>query len=147
MDLTFLDTRKSADAGAVMTVKSPANGQPLIDPKTNKPVTIMLIGADAPRFRSAENQRLDKRLRPSEAIGTVVTMESAEKEGRELIALATVGWDGVGLDGKDQLECNYENALAVYTALPWLYEQAAAFVRDRTRFLNVSSGTSSGTPS
>ncbi len=63
-----------------------------------------------------------------------ISAEEIENDDLEQLVAVTVAWSGVGLDGSD-LPYSADNARKLYKRLPWLREQAGAFVTDRANFL------------
>jgi|SRR5581483_2279004 len=134
MDLSVYDTAKTADGGAVLEVRHPGTGAKL------KGVRITLLGADSPRWRAAQAEKVNRRLSEASAGRRAANIEDADEDAIELLAAATIKWEGVELDGK-ALECSTENACVLYRRLPWLREQADRFIADRANFLPALSKT------
>lgn len=134
MDLSRLDTRERAETGEKMTVENPATGETVKDDAGN-PVTITLLGNDSTAMRRRQNdltnEILKKGFRPKS-----ITAEKTEENRLETLAIATIAWSGIELDGQ-VLECTRENAVKLYTRLPWLRDQADAFVGDRANFIKA----------
>ncbi|MFC3072347.1 hypothetical protein [Shinella pollutisoli] len=131
MDLASIDTKELAETGAVMTVEHPGTGAPVLD-EAGKETTITLLGADSAKLRKRQNDLINdvmkKGFRPKS-----VTAEKSEEDKIVTLALATVAWSGIKVDG-EALECNFENAKRLYRRLPWLKDQADSFVGDRANF-------------
>jgi hypothetical protein len=136
-DLSTLDTAPAAEAGAKMTVLHPATGAPL---KTDAgaDLYLMLAGEDSERCRSARRAISDKRLKAqASGLRVQITRDELEADDLDVLVACTMGWGGLALDGAD-LPFNAENARALYKRLPWLREQANAFITDRSAFLKPS---------
>ncbi|TAA54015.1 hypothetical protein [Shinella sp. JR1-6] len=133
MDLASFDTVKSAGEGAVMEVLHPADGTVLKD-DNGQPITITLMGADSEKAKRRQRAEINKRLKSGR--NTKITAEEMEENGVNLLALCTLSWSGIKLDGH-LLECNAENAAMIYQRMPWLREQVDTFVGDRGNFLKA----------
>jgi hypothetical protein len=131
MDLATLDTVKGAGEGAVMEVLHPGDGTVLKD-DNGQPITITLMGADSEKAKKRQRMEINKRLKNGR--NSKITAEEMEENGVNLLALCTLSWSGIKLDGR-LLECSTENAAMVYQRSPWLKEQVDTFVGDRSNFL------------
>lgn len=142
MDLSLLDTRDIANAGAVMHVEHPVTGEKLYTEGDNpQAITITLLGVDSQKLKKRQNEITNevfkKGFRPK-----AMTAEKSNDDKLTTLALATVAWSNIELDGK-ALSFSPENAKALYAKLPWLAEQADAFCGDRGNFLKTPSQTPS----
>jgi hypothetical protein len=133
MDLATLDIVKSAGEGAVMEVVHPVEGTVLKD-DNGQPITITLMGADSEKAKKRQRAEVNKRLKSGR--NNKITAEELEENGVNLLALCTLSWSGIKLDGQ-LLECTAENAAMLYQRTPWLREQVDAFVGDRGNFLKA----------
>jgi hypothetical protein len=135
MDLSQLKAAK-AEVGSVLQLKHPGSEKPL------EGVTITLLGTDSKKYRTALRRKqqasIDRTLRGKKA---KLRAEEVEQESLEDLAECTVTWSG-GPDlpgvfqlGSEKLECNKENAIRVFTELPWIKEQASEFMADRENFI------------
>lgn len=127
MDLSAL---KISAAGAEMPVLHPVTGDALTNDKGDA-MTITLVGTDSVEFKSIVRDRLRKQ--PASK-AKQVDLEEAEQRGIELLAKITQGWSGIQFEGKP-LAFSYENAVKLYSELPWLKEQVDKFVADRSNFI------------
>lgn len=130
MDLNALDTSASSNEGVKMEVEG-IDGATILQ-KDGKPVTITLLGIDSETMQKRQNELTNDTMKK----GFRPKPQSAEKmrsERVKTLALATVTWDGVEIDGKE-LTFSYENALSLYRRLPALAEQVDNFVGDRANF-------------
>lgn len=128
MDLSELDAGK--ESGEVMKLRHPVSKEEL-------PVTIALVGIDSERFRAASREIINRRLKnQTRRRDTSVKVEEIEAESLEQLAAATLGWEGVELDGK-ALPFSHVNALKLYRRLPWVKDQVDTFVADRENFLKA----------
>lgn len=138
MDLNDFDTEKRASEGVAMVLRHPVTGAEMMEDK--KPVTIRLLGCDAPEYVKAQNKLANKRHQQSVAARKfAVDAETAEKDEIELLVSATVGWDGIK-QGEKALPFSKEAARVLYQrpGLAWLRKQAAEFINDREHFLGNS---------
>lgn len=134
MDLSKFDLTDTANTGAAMHVEHPATGEKLYT-ESDEPVTITLLGIDSDKMKARQHELTNAVLKK----GFRAKMPSAEKHDDERIttlALATVSWANIELDGKP-LDCTSENARKLYARLPWLADQADAFIADRANFLKA----------
>ena len=134
MDLSTLDTSDLANQGAVMELRSPTDGSPVLE-DDGTPVTITLLGADSDILTSVSNRQANRYLKNQARMN--VTAELARSNEIEYLSKATVAWVGIGLDG-ETLACTTENAATLYRRFPWALDQARAFVADRANFLKAS---------
>ena len=130
MDLAKLDLTEHANNGATMDVMHPITGEPLLD-ANGFPVTVTLLGADSTKMRQEMSNRAKKQLASKSK--PVNNIEEAEKLSAELLAVITVSWSGITENGQE-IECNRENAIKVYTKYSWLRQQVDAFTTDRANF-------------
>jgi hypothetical protein len=137
LDLTTLDTATAADAGSIMEVLHPTTGAVLTH-EGGKAVTITLAGQDSARYQGAARASRNRRLKAQQSGRRVqISAEEMENDGIETIVSCTLGWDGIGVDGAP-LPFSPDNARMLYKRLPWLLEQADAFISDRANFLKAS---------
>lgn len=136
MDLSNLDTTATAQAGAKMDVMHPATGTPLLQGDTA--LSLTLAGQDSDLFRKADRKISNRRLATSASGQRVkLTAEGIDADSLERLVACTISWHGIGWDGGDK-ECTPENVREAYKRLPWLREQAEAFIADRGNFLKAS---------
>ena len=136
MDLSTLDTSATAEAGAAMEVVHPTTGAALLQ-DDGAPITVTLAGEDSDRYRKAERRASNRRLATAASGRRVrATAEALESDRLDLLVACTIDWDGIGFDGGEKA-CTPDNVRAAYQKLPWLREQAEAFIMDRANFLKV----------
>lgn len=131
MDLAALDTSEVANEGVPMPVHGP-DGQPVLQ-EDGSPVTITLLGDDSDELVKFDRQLVNRNLRG----GQQITAELAEAKEINRLARATVGWDGVVLDG-EVLNFSEENAKKLYKRFRWLRQQVRVFVSERVNFMKAS---------
>lgn len=128
-DLATLDTIATAEQGAKLELRHPATDEPL-------GAVLVLAGADSKTYRRHEaatlNRFLDRMAKGKRGKGK--SAEEQEREGVEMLVACTLNWSGVVLDGTE-LPCTPENALMLYTRMPWVKEQAREFIMDRWNYL------------
>ncbi len=133
-DFADLSTVEKANSGVAMTVRHPTTGLPLTG-SDGKPVTLTLAGVDSDVFRNAKRRTADH-------FATVVRSggdPDVERQRTETVADCTLGWSAnFSLNGKS-LKHSAESARDLYEALPWLREQADAFIADRGNYFLVQS--------
>jgi len=130
---------KIKDTTVINEFYDPA-GDLITDEKTGKPVTIEVYGAESDAFRKMIAKRIrteqarnkGKRKRDDEPV-TDELMARNRKEAMQTLAECTVAWSGFYKDGK-QLECNAENAVALYEAAPFIRKQVDAAMGDESAF-------------
>ncbi|WP_297803401.1 hypothetical protein [uncultured Brevundimonas sp.] len=132
MDFAQLDTCKLADDGVQHHIVGP-DGAPLYT--DDKPVTLTLLGADSAKLTAISNQHANAILRNRNQMQ--VTAELAMTNEIKRLAAATVGWDGIVLEG-EPLPFSEDNAAMLYRRFPWLRDQVRTFIDDRANFLNAS---------
>lgn len=125
VDLTSLDVIAAADDGAVLELLHPVSGQTL-------GVQIRLIGADSENYRKAMRSAAAKRVNSRSR--TALSPEELDREALNILAQATLGWEGVVIDG-ETVSFSRDQAVGLYKRFPWIREQVEAFVNDRGNFL------------
>ena len=135
MDLSKLNTSDASEAGEKMEVMHPVTGAPILDGTTA--VSLLLAGQDSDRYRSMDRKISNKRLATSRNGQRLqLTAEGIDADNLQRLIACTLGWTGIGWDGAAK-ECTPENAREAYETLPWLREQAEAFISDRANFLKA----------
>jgi hypothetical protein len=124
------------EQSARMTVKHIETGLPLLD-KNGVAISITLAGKDSEIFRNAMEAQREFRLRKAMQTGQErPTLAELRAETVDLIAACTLSWT---LEVDDApYACTKDNAREVYRRLPWLLDQADAFIADRANFLKAS---------
>jgi len=138
MDLLTLNTRDVANQGAVMEVENPGTGEKLRNEK-GELVTITLLGRDSDKLKKRQNELTNNVLKKGFR-AKPATAEKTDDDRLTTLVLATVEWANVEAGGK-VLDCSSENVRSIYKQLPWLAEQADAFIDDRANFLKAPSTT------
>lgn len=135
MDLSLLNPKKKANTGEPMHLIHPESGLPMYhDDDINKPVRIFLMGRDSDFYQKVRHKNVNDSLiakkRPEPK-----TSEKIEQETIQLLADLTVGWENLTYDALGINEFSNKNAVAIYTELTWLKEQADEFVSNRKNFI------------
>lgn len=129
LDLASLDLAPGAEAGAAMQLLHPVSAEPL-------GITMTVIGQDAPTYRKNLRKLRDMLAKQGE------TEEDEDPDRREVMRLARLsacavrGWAGVQWKG-EALPCSFENAVTLFSALPWIAEQVGFFRDRRANFFKV----------
>ncbi len=146
MDLKQFDTRAPSEDGADMPVLGP-DDEPFFKDGTDDPVTIRLMGNDSPTFER-EQHRIAKGRKGLKISRSGVKLDSrqAKLDLIQMMAACTISWDGIDYDGESPYPCTRQNAIRLYTDLPWLRDQVVAFMEDRMNFLGEASRDSSSSP-
>lgn len=127
-DFATRDVAAKAEEGAELEV---------LDPVTNEPVGvyITLAGADSVVHRKAVANISKRRFNNQKGFRNKgFDPEKMEAESIEILAVCTLSWKGVTVDG-DPLPCSRDNAIKMYTRFPWLREQVEQFIGDRSAYL------------
>lgn len=147
MDLSKLDTGKACAETARLLLLGP-NDERLIDDESGEQLYIDLLGVDCPQYQSLQHKQNTARLRRRTGRGGRIKFNTREIESDtiELYAEMTKGWGPkLVVEGK-ALECNKENAVAVYHRFLWITRQIDAFMEEMDNWLGESSTSSSPTP-
>lgn len=129
MDLRKLDTVKAANQGATLEITHPGTGDVLDG------MTITLLGSDSDIYRKEVRKRTEQNLNNRKK-QSKVDLEEAEIRGCELLAKLTKSWTGIE-EGKQEVECTFDNAVRIYREYRWIREQCEAFIADRANFINT----------
>lgn len=116
-----------------LDVLHPGTGEKMPD------IWIDLLPIDSPGYRAAQREAQRKRLE-DETRTLRLDLKQVERDQTEDMALAIVGWNGIGIDGKDELPFSVDVAIAIMIRLPWLRAQVEAFLRRRANFLPSGNG-------
>ena len=119
------------------------------DPDNSPPVTITLHSADSDVYRKAQRDFVNARV----ARGRDNKFEDLEGENIQLLARATVAWEGLAYapnagpdDDVPEFPFSFENAVTLYTNLPAIREQVHRFINNRANFMRGPSKGSSASP-
>lgn len=116
-----------------LDVLHPGTGEKLPD------IWIDLLPIDSPAYRAAQREALRKRLE-DETRPLRPDSKQIEREQTEDLALAIVGWQGIGIDGDNEVKFTVDTAVKMMIRLPWLRAQVEAFLRRRANFLPSGNG-------
>ena len=131
-DLSALDTKKGAEAGAELTLRHP---------KTNEltPVKLLVLGYDSDAYQEAQDERQRKRLerlphhRP--------TVEELNEDSLYVASMLVAGFvTPLSLDGQ-ALAYSRESAKTLLRRFPWVREQVEDFAGKRGNFLPGSASS------
>lgn len=128
MDLNKLDLSAQADKGADLSLEHPVTGEEL-------GITITLLGTDSAVYRNHARELQRARIaKMAKSRNKKIDFSVTEDEEADALAVCTVGWSGVVLNGKE-LEFSHDAAVDLYVSYPWIKEQVDAFIGDRANFL------------
>jgi hypothetical protein len=133
-DLSDLSTASLSDSGAAMELCHPATNQ-VLKGDDDKPITITLAGIDSDIYRKAQRKQLNKRLQAGRGKAPKLTAEELEEEALDVLAQCTLAWSGNFSVRGQKLECNRANARTLYSEMPWIREQADAFMGERANYI------------
>lgn len=145
LDLSQLDTSKSADAGVAVEILHPVTRVPL-------GVRILVFGTDSEIYRSHLRRRQNRTMeRAKRGRGQAVTAEELENESTDLLVACTKGWESDVVENDEKktvaaipfgaeglLPSTPENVRRIYAhpGFRWLREQVDAEIGDRANFLD-----------
>jgi len=131
MDLESINPAKFAARGQKLHLRHPVTDE-LLHNEDGEPITITLLGRDAPEYRRFMRNTANAAMRKGK--NNRASIEQLEQQSADLLAAVTVAWENVVLEG-EALECTPDNAARVYRELPFVREQVDEFVEDRSNFL------------
>lgn len=127
-----LSTLKTEDTSVLENIKMP-NG------KTMEGVSITFYGKDSAKYHEIRRKIMDRRLAQADRrASNDLNTEEVDEAAMVYLTELTHSWKGVEWDGKP-MSCTPGAARQVFDALPWLKEQAEAFIQNRANFFKVSS--------
>lgn len=121
VDLSKFDTVKGSEEGAWLEVLSP-DGAEEIGAK------IKLAGRDSKIMKKQQKLIAKKKQRKG--------FSAVEEEDAtiDMLVACTLDWEGFG-EGKKPLEFSADEVKNLYTRYPWIMEQVALFISERSNFL------------
>lgn len=144
-DLSAFNPTPESAAGVAMPVESPVDGEPLTQ-ADGKPVTITLVGQDAPECLKVVRKQQARRINTATTAGRLkLTPEEVNDEQVELLAACTKGWAGIENKG-EVVPFSPQAAADIYAEYRWLREQASRFINNRANFLGNSLKNSTASP-
>lgn len=132
MDLASIDTKDTANQGAVLELRGP--DESALRKEDGSPITITLLGKDSDVFIKATNANTNRILKQGGR--AKITAEGSRADGIAVLARCTVDWDGIKVEG-EELACTYENAVKLYDRFGFIREQVDEFIGDRANFLKA----------
>jgi len=130
MDVTRLNPACDAAAGADMTLCHPVTGEAL-------PVTMTLMGADAPEYARVLRGQLDRKL-----TGEAPTAETLAADHIERLVGMTKDWRGLKYEGR-AFAFSPNNARKLYQEQAWIRDQVQRFIERRDNFFLSKANSSS----
>lgn len=127
MNLRSFEYRRVAEEGVRV---------PLLDPVTGEATgaALTLRGRDAPTLKAIELEQRRRRLEQLARDGIDrVEPQQRDEEELEMLVAATVGWEGLELDG-EAVPFSAEKARWFYTEFPCFLEQARLAIVKRANF-------------
>ncbi len=131
MDFAKYDTSKTSETGAELTVLNPETYE-------ETDVKIRLAGTDSSVYRNFIKRRAEERMKQGKKKQQSVDLDKSEREGCELLAACTLGWQNVSEKGQE-VEFSKEAAIDLYLKYKWLRDQVDSFIGDRANFFPKSS--------
>lgn len=133
MSIFDIDVAALAASGIDVEMKDPLTGQVGLDALEN-PYVITVLGVDCPEWQNGV-----KAVQEAEDIERV-TLENMMEHLPAIMARNTLGWsDNVELQGK-VLDFNYDNALKLYKARPWVAQQLYSAALDKAQLRKKMQG-------
>lgn len=129
-DLSKLNFAEATNDPKWVTLYNKMTGEEL-KTEDGKPIRIKVLGAQSRKFREAYNEQTRKAQ--ARRVPLPDTIENRERNSAELLASATVEWEGIIWEGAP-LECTRENAEMLYRTLGWIREQVDNFVADEKNY-------------
>lgn len=133
MDLSALNPKKKANAGAFLHLVNPGTGLPLYDnDDKEKPVGLWLMGRDSDLYMKTRHKTVNSALSTKKR-SDPKTSEIIEQEAISLLTEMTTGWSNLSYNGSS--EFSQDAISGIYTDLVWVREQADTFASDRANFI------------
>ena len=137
MDLSKLNVVEKANAGTVLELVNPFDGELLTDegekvgdPKNIKPFYLRLLGSDSDIYRNAIKRRFER----SQGKKTKkLDLDDAQLKAAELLAKCTT--ECYMLEDGKVVVCTQPEMVRLYMKLPWLREQAEDHIGDRSALM------------
>lgn len=141
MDLNAFAMKKDADSGVLLELDDPSGSPLFLDTSDNPEHTpvermgLMMLGIDSPVYQEHYHANQTRRMAQGQKIGKV-TLDSKklDDEALDILIRCTVGFQNIQLDGQ-MLDCTPENVRILYARFPFIRDQAAAFMNERSHFL------------
>ena len=140
MDLSKFDLTKQAEGGHTFKLVHPV--EPMVKEggkmvKNYLDTEITVLGSDSGTYRTSQSKIAEReaKLNREDETRDKYDVERRDYLEAELLSMVTVDWCNLDEDG-NPVQCNQENALKVYLKYPWIRQQVAAVVMDRTFFFD-----------
>ena len=124
-DLAAFDLAGPSEKGATMELLHPVTGAKLH-------VSMEVMGSDAPKFRKNLRQLRDILARTPDDEDMDQDVKDVLAEAR-ISACAVKAWSGVVYQG-EAMPFTFDNAVKVFSGLPWIGQQVALFRSSRANF-------------
>lgn len=131
MDLSSeqFDLSQAAGKGIPVEILNPATSESFSEDPDEVP-EITILGRDSDKWQQVAT-KTGRQM--AGKYKKTVPGQQIEKSLREVLARCTVSWKNIFWNG-EALECNYENALMLYTERPWVAEQLLERASDRASY-------------
>lgn len=93
-------------------------------------IRIRLAGRDSESFKKASRKIAEAKRKRQKGLKPI----EEERMWLETFAKCTVEWENLEDNGK-KLDCNFENAMKVYSNYEFVLEQVIIFIQERENFL------------
>lgn len=144
MDISKFDFRKTAEAGSLMTLRDPVQGNPIVDDETGNPLQFLIVGEDSKAGRriAGELQR--------EMLGAAILAASKSKDSDDKVdeaelrairraAAVCVNWTADLVVGGRKLDpASLDDRIELFTAWNWAVDQIIAHHKNRSNFMPVA---------
>ena len=126
-NLKNFTTRDAANRGVWVSIPDPLDG-------TDSGFRIQILGKDSDAYRKVEATQRERAVRTANTTGNFrITPEAIEQNALELLAVSTIGWDGLEDNGVD-VPFTQDKAKELYREYPFVREFVDRSVADRSLF-------------
>lgn len=133
--LDDLDTSTQSEQGFVVEIEGP-NGIVGRNSDGKPNYTITVRGQDSQAYRAASRALTNRRLQKGNR--AKLTAEELESESLELLAAATMDWNGFVDASGNPVPCTKQSAITLYRDYPIVREQVDKAINDRANFSRAS---------
>lgn len=121
----FAGLPQAQEDGIDVAILHPGTGEDL-------GITVRVAGPDSERQKKARNAITNERLQKSR--NKRLTASELEADAIKITAASIIEWSGMIENGKP-VELTRENATAIITKYPFIYDQLTAAIGDRSGFI------------
>jgi hypothetical protein len=130
VDLSSLDTSKTADEGSWCEIEHPSTGE-------STGIRIKVLGMDSKVYISHTRKIQDRNLKKGFRGMKNLKTEVLDNNKIELISECTIAWENVTFNGEVK-PCTTENKHWLYKTYRWIFDQVDEYIGDRGNFLGES---------